>query len=77
MTAPPLKGRKLVCANKRRHPDELVARAAAMDSITRYANTAVLYVYHCEHCNGWHLSKRRNNNGAVTANDPVAERKLT
>jgi hypothetical protein len=76
MSAPPLKGQRLTCRNKHRHPDEIIARAAAMDAITRYGNVQVLYVYLCPECRGWHLSKKGNALYAVTKENPVAGRKV-
>ena len=70
MTAPPPKGHAKTCANKRRYPCELTARAAAMDSIERHGNVQVLGVYLCPHCGGWHLT-RQIGNYAVTSADPV------
>lgn len=70
MTAPPPKGHAKTCANKRRYPCELTARAAAMDSIERNGNAKVLGVYRCPYCNGWHLT-RQVGAYAVTSADPV------
>lgn len=62
------------CESKRRHPDELTARAAAMDSIKKYQTTQRLFVYQCGVCRGWHLTRRRNPNSLpVNEADPVAE----
>lgn len=69
MTAPPLKGRRMTCANKRRHPDEHTARSIAMDAITRYGTANVLYVYRCPECHGWHLTRNKQG-AAVTATNP-------
>ena len=70
MTSPPPKGHAKTCANKRRYPCELTARAAAMDSIERHGNVQVLGVYLCPHCGGWHLT-RQVGDYAVTSADPV------
>lgn len=74
MTAPPLKGTKLTCASKRRHPDESVARASAMDALSQPNTHRIkLYVYKCPECRGWHLTRSKHRNGVrVTATDPVA-----
>jgi hypothetical protein len=75
MTAPPLKKPVLICANKRRYPDELSARAAAMFALGHNGNLKTLWVYPCYQCRGWHLTKR--NNGIrlkVTAENPVHEK---
>lgn len=66
MSAPPLKGRRLTCANKRRHPDEVTARAHALHCLQTYRNTEVLYPYRCTECGGWHLTRRKNGQAAVT-----------
>lgn len=58
MTAPPLKGGVLNCSNKHRWSDEHAARAGAMDSITRHGQASRLWVYHCPHCRGWHLTSQ-------------------
>ena len=72
MTAPPVKKEIRVCQKKHRHPDELTAQAAAMDSIARYQNTDKLFVYQCLHCRGWHLTRFPNGEGRmVTADNPV------
>lgn len=72
MTAPPLKGAKRTCSNKRRHPDELTARACAMHAITKYKNTNELWVYRCPTCLGWHLTRCKKHNAMkVTATNPV------
>jgi hypothetical protein len=62
------------CERKRRHPDEIAARVAAMQAIDTNRNVSVLYVYKCDVCAGWHLTKQKGANGAaVTAENPVAE----
>lgn len=74
MTAPPLKPKVLTCRKKRRHADELTARAAAMSHIERgLADVGELYVYQCPECAGWHLTKSRQR-AAVTADDPFLEK---
>lgn len=69
MTAPPLKGQKLKCANKRRYPCEFTARAAAMDSISRHRTVEALSVYRCKYCGGYHLTKSLND-VIITADNP-------
>jgi hypothetical protein len=72
MTAPPLKGRVLTCASKRRWSDEVSARAGAMSAIQFYQNTDRLWVYRCKECNGWHLTSKDNGRRQmVTADNPV------
>lgn len=72
MTAPRLKGHAATCAGKRRHPDELTARAAAVRVLNHpKAATSILYVYPCPVCRGWHLTKRERGNGTpVTPDNP-------
>lgn len=72
MTAPPLKKSVATCQKKRRHPDELTARAAAMVAIEINKNADTLYVYQCKHCHGWHLTRFQIGIGRmVTADNPV------
>jgi hypothetical protein len=60
------------CASKRRHPDELSARAHAMFALEEYGNVRKLYVYRCPTCRGWHLTKSDNGRRLmVTADNPV------
>lgn len=63
---------KRICEAKRRHPDELLARAAAMRAIEIHNETDRLWVYQCPECRGWHLTKRNNGIGKmVTADNPI------
>jgi hypothetical protein len=62
----------LVCARKRRYPDEITARASAASSIERHQNTDQLSVYRCQVCRGWHLTRFKVGI-PVKAGDPVAE----
>lgn len=72
MTAPSLKKPIATCRSKRRHPDELTARAVAMHAIEQRKEVRRLYVYHCRECNGWHLTRSYNGIGnLVTADNPV------
>lgn len=71
MTAPLRRNGRLItdivkgCERKHRHPDEFVARAAGQ---ARQEQSGVkLYVYLCEICRGWHLTK--NWNGPQSAVD--------
>lgn len=60
------------CRKKNRYTDELQARAAAMLSIAE-RNVPKLWIYRCQHCHGWHLT--RNWNGkrfVVTAAEAAA-----
>lgn len=56
------------CLRKHRHPDEITARAAAMDAIQKYHNVEKLHVYHCPVCSGWHLSKKGQDTAITEAN---------
>lgn len=68
------KAEKAACESKHRHPDELTARAAAMDSIKRHQNARRLFVYRCGVCQGWHLTRRKvQKSVAVIEGDPVSE----
>jgi len=45
------------CTSKVRYPDAITARAAGQyygDS-----NQVTLYVYQCQFCKGWHLTKKK------------------
>lgn len=66
------KKRVYSCKNKHRHPDEITARASAMDAIQKYNNVESLHVYHCPVCSGWHLSKK-GRDIAITKDDPFNE----
>lgn len=71
MTAPPLKPAQATCLKKRRFPDELTARAAAMWSIAS-SDVKRLWVYPCALCKGWHLtSKSQGRRWLVTEDNPV------
>lgn len=62
----------LLCADKRRHPDEVAARAHGMRSIENNKNAEMLFVYRCEHCAGWHLTKSPlGKSPAITSENPV------
>ena len=48
------------CARKRRHSDEITARAFALTAIDAGWNKnkpECLYVYKCPVCRGWHLTR--------------------
>jgi len=76
VSAPPKKRPVLICEGKRRYSCELTARAAAMISITEHGNVSRLYVYRCDVCGGWHLTKHPNGRKyMVTANNPIHERR--
>lgn len=45
------------CGRKGRYPDEISALLAAQR--VSQLHGIDLYVYHCDICNGWHLTKRR------------------
>lgn len=85
MTAPPLKKEKVNCTAKNRRPDELTARAAAMQQLRfirehyealpdekkrSHQMKRVMYVYRCKLCDGWHLTSRGKAQWRVTENDP-------
>lgn len=59
-----LKPRKLrtdrTCKSKRRYSDEPGARAAALVSIEEHPGRDCLFVYLCQHCDGWHITKSNN-----------------
>lgn len=78
MSAPPLKRPVLTCLNKQRHPDEFVARAAAMHSLERPdCDVDRLWVYRCPLCRGFHLSSRPQGRGhMVTVTNPVHTKTL-
>lgn len=72
MTAPPLKREVATCRNKRRHPDDPTARAAAMRAMEQHGEAKRLWVYRCPQCNGWHLTSSNQGVGSlVTADNPV------
>lgn len=75
MTAPPAKRAQVVCRKKRRHPDEITARAAAQCAIQVFGNVTELYIYRCKECRGWHLTRFPNPGTAyrVTADEMVHE----
>jgi hypothetical protein len=76
VTAPPPKKPIVTCASKRRHPDELTARAAASLHLERKEMGDELFVYRCPICDGWHLTgNQQGAAAAVTAGDPFKERK--
>jgi hypothetical protein len=56
-----------VCESKRRHCDEVTARAVGSVLLGEPGEEKrVLYTYRCTCCNGWHLT-RRPNGFAITA----------
>lgn len=62
MTAPLRRNGKLVsaiergCENKLRYSDEFGARAAGLLDQQKYGEK--MYLYPCDLCRGWHLTKR-------------------
>lgn len=47
------------CLSKMRYPDEFVARAATAVHLESGSSTRQeLWVYRCQHCRGWHATKR-------------------
>lgn len=46
-----------MCQGKHRWPDELSARAGAMQSLERRPETLRLFTYHCPACRGYHLTR--------------------
>lgn len=72
MTRPRKRIDNRVCLGKRRFSDEAGARALGMTSIAeRPWGVSVLWVYRCPHCDGWHLTKNRRKEPAITADNPV------
>ena len=71
MSAPPIKNKQaLSCKVKNRFSDESAARVSAQHAINTYKNEAILWVYQCKLCRGWHLTKSRQHGSAgVTAED--------
>lgn len=59
MTAPPIKLPLRNCIKKRRFSDEFAARAACQERLQQLGQKDGLSVYHCPHCNGWHLTSKR------------------
>lgn len=60
------------CRKKRRFSDENLARVHAMLSIQEEKNRRRLWVYHCRHCDGWHLtSKDQGRRWLVTEHEPI------
>jgi hypothetical protein len=63
------------CKKKRRHPDEVTARAAASVVCEEY-NMLSVGIYKCRHCNGWHVTtKHRARRWRVTAGQTVIPRR--
>lgn len=75
MSAPPPRPSKARCQAKRRHADELTARAAAASHLEAGSDRVKLYVYRCKHCDGWHLTKHWQPAPSVTAGDPYKEKR--
>ncbi len=67
---------KNMCLNKSRYSDEFSARAASQHVLIRgFLNTpektvSKMWVYRCENCRGWHMTK------SPTVNAPVTETEL-
>ena len=45
------------CEGKRRYPDEITCRCAGQ--VLQVENQVKLYMYPCEICKGWHLTKHK------------------
>lgn len=60
------------CLSKIRYPDEHVARAATAHHLEFGSSESVeLWVHRCEHCRGWHTTKRpQPGEASVVADDP-------
>lgn len=64
-----------VCASKRRHSDEVSARAAGSLHLEENGKGQTeLYAYRCQCCFGWHLT-RFPQGAPITAADPVKDRR--
>lgn len=60
MSTPPLKNKiALSCQVKNRYSDESAARVSAQRAIAVHQTDAILWVYQCPICRGWHLTKSR------------------
>ena len=59
------------CLSKVRFPDEYVARARTAQILEAGgADRPELWVYPCDHCRGWHMTKRpQRDRASVTAGD--------
>ena len=51
-----------MCSGKHRWPDEICARAGAMQSLERRPLTKRLFTYRCPACKGWHLTRCKQKN---------------
>jgi hypothetical protein len=60
MTKPRKRRTDPVCCGERRFSDEPEARAAAMVSLEERPGQERLFVYLCQHCDGWHLTRKHN-----------------
>lgn len=51
-----------MCQGKHRWPDEMSARAGAMQSLERRPETKRLFHYRCPACGGYHLTRTKQFN---------------
>lgn len=73
MSAPNPTIHEEACAKKKRYADDLTARAAAMESCSKYGED-VLFTYQCPVCRGWHLTKNeQRGQAAVSKTNPFLE----
>lgn len=47
------------CKKKTRYPNEELAQRTANKAMRGDLNAPALFVYECEWCKGWHLTKNR------------------
>ena len=63
---------KVTCERKVRYPDEIVARASASLNLEKFTEIAELFVYKCEVCRGFHLT-RFPKGTSIRGDNPVYE----
>ena len=57
--------RQRSCTDKVRYPTEIMAIMKAKVLLSRRAKASRLWTYACEHCAGWHLTKRLSSGTCV------------
>lgn len=50
--------RERACGSKKRFADEYAARAVGTKAMERNVDQEQLYFYPCQHCRGYHLTRR-------------------